>query len=90
MNGWSERTLCTAPAVLSMNAGFQFSSVEIAVKSASVIPAANGCYNQARRKKMRVMNEMAELISADERERLGRSECEKLTPGTLSLSSYRI
>ena len=42
----SGRTLWTAPAVLSMNAGFQFPSVEIAVKPASVIPAANGCYKQ--------------------------------------------
>jgi hypothetical protein len=73
-----------------MNAGFQFSSVEIAVKSASVIPAAKGCYSRARRKKMRVMDEMAELISVGEDENLGTLKCEKLTPGTLSLSSYRI
>ena len=33
----------TAPAVLSINAGFQFPSVEIAVNPARVIPAANGC-----------------------------------------------
>lgn len=33
------------PAALSINAGFQCSSVEMAVKPARVIPAANGCYN---------------------------------------------
>lgn len=43
MKGRSERTLCTAPAVLSINAGFQPSSVEMAVKPAKVMPAANGC-----------------------------------------------
>jgi len=49
--------------VLSMNAGFQFPSVEIAVKPASVIPAANGCYNKrqsATAKQANVMKAMDE------------------------------
>lgn len=39
---------------------------------------------------MKVMNEMVELISADKRENLKTLKYGKLTPGTLSLSSYRI
>ena len=37
-------TLCMAPAVLSINAGFHCSSTETAVKPASVMPAAKGCF----------------------------------------------